>query len=702
MKQPTEDRFPVKYLSIFFVIALVIIVAGYLIYQDRKAAIEAELYQHVVAIKEIKLQQISKEQLQRERIINSFVQLPNIKKDIIEVIQDNKSKDNMSSIISWSNELKKDFDLVSVNIFNNNADLIFSTDSAKNIFQNFLKHEIKYLLQRDSSSLTNLYLGYDKNLIQSIITPIKKSGKTAGYFWTEISFFQYLFPILSYTKRESDDVEFILLKTKSDLGFLLKDINENSRYVLKVLPLSKKDKSEFDNLINLNYTSDKKSFSEKQIIASVNKIPGTDWYLIAKINQDKIAQSTKNTAVVVLIISLLLITLSAAITYAIWKRSRLYFITKTINLRKEKEALSERYTSLTRYANDMILSLNKEGKILEANQKAVDNYGYRKDELLKMNILDLSQDRKKDVEIIFSSINTQDGILFETNHKRKNGTILPVEISAKLINQGDEEIILAIIRDNTERKKLELDLILAKDKAEEMDRLKTVFLANMSHELNTPMSGIIGFSELLLLELEDKSHRDMASFIHKSSKRLNETLTSLLDLSKLESGNVNIKFSPVEVINILSACKVQYTESATLKGLVINTNFQKEKIFIKGDSAIFHKIFCNLIDNAIKYTLAGEVNLFADQIDGKSIIKISDTGIGISEDHLGLIFEPFRQVSEGLTRKYEGSGLGLSITKKYVEILGGKIKINSRINSGTTVILEFPPVNVEEKKIDNS
>mgnify|MGYP003378184830 CR=1 FL=1 len=129
---------------------------------------------------------------------------------------------------------------------------------------------------------------------------------------------------------------------------------------------------------------------------------------------------------------------------------------------------------------------------------------------------------------IFTSINNPDGILFETNHKRKNGTFFPVEISAKLIKQGDEETLLAIIRDNTDRKKLELDLILAKDKAEEMDRLKTTFLANMSHELNTPMSGIIGFSELLLSEMDNKNHREMAKIIYKSSKRLNETLNSCL------------------------------------------------------------------------------------------------------------------------------------------------------------------------------
>ncbi len=250
----------------------------------------------------------------------------------------------------------------------------------------------------------------------------------------------------------------------------------------------------------------------------------------------------------------------------------------------------------------------RDGKILEANQKAFDTYGYVKDELLNMELLGFkSTDRKKDVEVIFSSINTTEGILFETNHKRKNGTTIPVEISAKLIKQGDEETLLAIIRDNTERKKLELDLILAKVKAEEMDRLKTTFLSNMSHELNTPMSGIIGFSELLLSEMDNKNHREMAKIIYRSSKRLNETLTSILDLSKIESQKLDLKLSPVDLVTLLQECKYAFSDSATKKGLSFNATFDQPKILINSDANIVHKIMCNIIDNSLKYTEKGEV-----------------------------------------------------------------------------------------------
>jgi PAS domain S-box-containing protein len=690
MNSQSEDKFPLKYLLVFLVITVVITVIAYFFYMDRKNEIEKELYRHVVSIKEIKLQQISKEQLQRKLIIDSFLQLPEINDDLNNLLTKPSDKQNVNNISKWAKELNRDFDFVSVNIFNKNADLLFTTDTSENVMQNFLKQELRVILHKDSSSLTNLYIGDNKNLLQAIISPVKRSGEIIGYIWTEVSFFEYLYPILTYTKRESDDVEYIILKSESDLGFILRDIKEGINYKLNILPLDKSSKTELEKVIFQKEYNLKPSLNDQKIIASVNKVPGTDWYLIAKINQDKIVESTRNTALVVLIISILLIILAASVTYAIWKRSRLYFITRTINLRKEKEALSERYTSLTKYANDMILSLDKDGFILEANQKAFDTYGYQKKDLLNMNLLDLSVDRKKDIEIIFSSINTDNGILFETNHKRKNGTIIPVEISAKLIKLGDEEILLAIVRDNTERKKLELDLILAKDRAEEMDRLKTIFLSNMSHELNTPMSGIIGFSELLLQEIQDKNQKDMAAFIHKSSKRLNDTLTSLLDISKLESKKMNVEFFPIEIVSILKSCKSRYSEAAISKGLIINLNLELDKVYVNADATIITKIFYNLIDNAIKYTNRGEILLTLSAVDSTLIIKVIDGGIGISEDQLDLIFEPFRQASEGLTRKYEGSGLGLSITKKYVEILGGKINIKSKIDMGTSVTLEFP------------
>ncbi len=690
MKKINDDRFPLKYFLYFLVVAIVIAVSGYLYYQNRKETIENELYRHVATIKEIKLEQIEREQNQRKRTIQSYLLLPVIENDLEKLLTGKRSQQVVNSISKWSNDLRLDFDFISVNIFDKDANLLFSTDSSQSLYNNFLKHELTVLLQKDNAELSNLYFGDNKSLLQAIISPVKISGKIIGYIWTEISFFEYLHPIISYTKQETEEVEYILLKKQSDLGFILRDVKENDQYKIKTIPLNKSDKAELESFIRGKEFFKDAKYKGSEIFASVNDIPSTDWTLIAKINQDRVTQSTKNAAMLVSFVSVLLIILSASVTYAIWKRSRLHFLTQTVVLRKEKEAINERYTSLTKYANDVILSIDKNGKILEANQKAFDIYGYTKDELLQKEILDLSQDRKKDIEVIFSSINNPDGILFETNHKRKNGTIFPVEISAKLIKQGNEETLLAIIRDNTDRKKLELDLILAKDKAEEMDRLKTTFLANMSHELNTPMSGIIGFSELLLSEMDNPNHREMAKIIHKSSKRLNETLNSILDLSKIESQNLQLKHNNFDIVSMIQECKFAFADNANKKGIKFSVTSNEPKILVYSDQNVIHKVLCNIIDNSIKYTEKGQVNVHLSESDDHALISVSDTGIGIPQESLDQIFEPFRQGSEGLNRKYEGMGLGLTITKKYIEVLGGKLKIESLKGSGTKVIIELP------------
>jgi PAS domain S-box-containing protein len=690
MTQLIEDRFPIKYLLYFLLAAVVISIIGYLIYNNRKNEIEDELYRHVATIKEIKLAQINKEQTQRKKAISSYMLLPDVKTDLRNLFTKRQSQTLRNSINRWTNEIRSDFEFVSINIFNKNADLLYSTDSTHSIYDHFLKHELVVLLQKDSSALSNLYLGDKKELLQAIITPVKNGKDIMGYLWTEVSFFEYLYPILSYTRQETQDVEYILLKKQSDLGFILKDIKENDEFRIKTIPISKEDKNELESFIKGKEFFKDAKFKGSKIFASVNDIPRTDWMLLAKINQEKVVESTKNAAFLISLVSILLIVLSASITYAIWKRSRLHFLTRTFKLRKEKDALTERYTSLTKYANDMIISVDKRGKILEANQKAFNTYGYSKNELLNMELLDLSYDKKKDVEVIFSSINNPDGVLFETNHKRKNGTIIPVEISAKLIKQGEEEILLAIIRDNTERKKLELDLILAKDKAEEMDRLKTTFLSNMSHELNTPMSGIIGFSELLLSEMDNKNHREMAKIIHKSSKRLNETLNSILDLSKIESQKLDLRYNRIDLVTMIQECKYAFSDAINKKGLKFSVSNEYEKVIINSDMNIIHKILCNIIDNSVKYTNEGEITVALIDNEENAIIKVTDTGIGIPEENLSQIFEPFRQGSEGLNRKFEGMGLGLTITRKYVELLGGKLKIESKHGNGTVIEITLP------------
>lgn len=250
-----------------------------------------------------------------------------------------------------------------------------------------------------------------------------------------------------------------------------------------------------------------------------------------------------------------------------------------------------------------------------------------------------------------------------------------------------EQIALAI-----QKIKNEELLIKAKNTAENSSRLKSSLLANMSHELRTPMTGILGFSEILNEELEDPRMKSMAGTIFKSAGRLMSTLNSIIDLSALEADKNSLSLKSVNTrLMFQPLLKVAYS-IASDKGLYLRTAIPPD-IFVKADEKLLSQLIHHLIDNALKFTVDGGISISAFRMDKKSttaIIRISDTGIGIAAEHHRMIFEDFRQVSEGFSRTFEGSGLGLSLCSKIARLLNAKLWVDSVEGKGSDFYVELP------------
>jgi signal transduction histidine kinase len=212
----------------------------------------------------------------------------------------------------------------------------------------------------------------------------------------------------------------------------------------------------------------------------------------------------------------------------------------------------------------------------------------------------------------------------------------------------------------------------------------------MSHELRTPLIGILGYAEFLQNELKDKELIEMVNIIRISGNRLNNTLNNILDISKVEAANPTLEFKELNLLDYLNEQVNLFRIAAEDKKLSFNFETQEIKLNAYVDEGLFVSIIANLLNNAIKYTLKGSITINAREEDDQAVIEIKDTGIGVDEDLQEIIFEPFRQASEGFSRKYEGSGLGLSLVKKYVDIMNGTIALQSKPGVGSTFTLRLP------------
>jgi PAS domain S-box-containing protein len=290
----------------------------------------------------------------------------------------------------------------------------------------------------------------------------------------------------------------------------------------------------------------------------------------------------------------------------------------------------------------------------------------------------------------------------ELKNKKKNGELYWENALISPIKDSDGKIIhfVAVKEDITEKKTMIEELIVAKEKAEEMNRIKSSFFANMSHELRTPMVGILGFSEVLMNELKDyPNYVAMISSINVSGQRLLETLNLILNLSKLEASKVEVNLKPQNIIPILKE-SFGFFESAAAKKTIDYTFVSvHSEIVCNIDQLLFSSIFNNLLNNAIKFTDSGSVKLIVSNDSENATISVSDTGVGISEAKQNLIWEEFRQASEGYNRGFEGTGLGLTIAKKYTDLMHGSVSVKSTLGKGTTFIVSFPLTNKNLKSV---
>lgn len=362
--------------------------------------------------------------------------------------------------------------------------------------------------------------------------------------------------------------------------------------------------------------------------------------------------------------------------------------------KKEAEEEAKKLSKAIIQSPIVVVITDLKGNIEYVNPQFTTVTGYEAHEVIGRNprILQSGTRSKDEYKQIWDRILAGKEWHGEFLNRKKNGDLYWEEAVIAPVKNTKGEItnFVAIKEDITDKRRMVEELVQAKEQAEEMNRLKSSFLANMSHELRTPLNGILGFSEIVSEDSNDEDVREMGNVIHKSGKRLLETLNLILDLSRIEAGRLDINTEKVDIVQIAEEVVSVFREEAKKKNLYLWTTFQPGLKPIISDGRLLYEILNNLVNNAIKFTRTGGVVVEISAQHKELMIKVTDTGIGIPKSEQEVIWEEFRQASEGLSRGFEGVGLGLTITRNFVMKLGGVISLDSSPGAGTAFTITLP------------
>ena len=384
---------------------------------------------------------------------------------------------------------------------------------------------------------------------------------------------------------------------------------------------------------------------------------------------------------------------------------------ESARLREQREEERERFEALVTYAPDAILLLDYETYMwADANKNAEAMFGYTREELLKIGPGDVSPSHQPDgresgekaVEMISTAVaggNTQ----FEWVHNDKDGNEFNCEIRLALL-PGDDKQLLVNITDITERK-------AAQDTIIQGDKLKSEFLANMSHELRTPLNSIVGYTDVLLMGIDGDLNEEMlldVEAIKENSSLLLKIINDILDLAKIEAKRVIFELSEVEMKEVFENVARNNAGLMVNKPVEMLIDTDPDLPTIEVDAQRVEQVLNNLVSNAVKFTEEGAITLRAFTEPDWMVLQVEDTGCGMSEDDLQVIFEEFRQADGSQTRTAEGTGLGLAITSRLVNMHSGTINVESEVGKGSTFTVRLPletkispEVTVKEPKKDN-
>ncbi len=832
-----KSPFPWTSISVLLFTAAVLTTVIVLYSSGEKQRILNDAETEMEAIARLKSEQIAgwkRERLNDARLIHENITL-------VENIDAMFIKENAmwekSRLEKLLNTLIENYDFGGAVLVDAGGNPGLAVPASEGIIGDFLRKNITAAISNPVISMSDLhtakvvsYLHLD--LLIPMRMPLENDTILAGVLVIRIDPEKELFPMLSEWPTPGSTSECILFRFEGDSVVYLNGSRLAGYDRPVTLATGEMELSAINPPMEGNAARTYTDYTGTEVVASVKKVAGTQWYLVAKKETEEILERFMREITMLWLIMGLVYLALASIAYLIIKSTRARYIREKYREDLNRQAIIKHFDIVMKHGNDIILLIDSNLNVVEANERAVKTYGYPREKLIGMNVSQIRTPYEAPLlQKHVQNLNELGSSYIETVHERSDGSTFPIEISAysvevdgvqfyqsigrdiserkrteeemkesnkklsTIINnlrgvvfrcsndkdwtmqyisdgiyelagylpnefidskirtfgsiidpqdlqriwneihtsldtgylytieyriitssgntkwvwergrgyyESDQLVALeGFISDITERKKIEEELIRAKNKAEQSDKLKTAFLHNISHEIRTPMNAIVGFTTLLdSPDTDDESRRQYIDIIYQSSNQLLSIITDIVDISNIETGQVKLNRTNVNLNTMIRHLHEQYRLRAQQQELLLNytTHLDDKEANVMTDETKVIQIFSNLLNNALRFTRKGRIEL-GYVVRGETVeFFVSDTGIGIAPENQQKVFERFFQVEGPNSKQYSGTGLGLSISKAYTELLGGTIWLISTAGEGSLFCFSIPFLKPQESR----
>jgi PAS domain S-box-containing protein len=810
----------------FIVVSSGVIITGFFYFKGQQKHILDLKISELSSISDLKTRQINQLRLARIGEAKFLIENKLLINKFLEFLKKPDNNSLRSDLIVNMRSLANNFGYRTIFLLDSHEKLRLSYPETDTIVGNYLRTRFPEIIKGRKGILTDLHKDDQVNFVNlNLVLPIidwsARDSAVSGFISLRIDPRDLLYPLVQSWPSTSKTAESYLVRKEGNEIIYLNELRHLKNTQLNFRkPVTEVTLPEVMAFSGMNMTTRAIDYRGVRVIASMKKVPGTAWYIVSKIDIDEIFSYLESQRTMDILIMVLFIMATGSILGILWRNQRVRFYREKFEAEQSRLVLAKHYEYILKYANDIIIFIDKDLTILESNDRALEVYGYSRKEFIGMNVTNL---RPADlIPKLFEQITLlkqKRSATFEAIHKRKDGTLFPIEISAKLVEIEGEQYYHTISRDITERKRIEnqieesnslllatlestadgilvvdlngkivqfngkfaemwkipeaimvsrndenalsfvrdqlkdpdsflenvrhlyespdsvssdllefkdgriferysqpqkindniigrvwsfrditlrktaeYQLINAKEKAEESDRLKTAFLHNISHEIRTPMNAIVGFTALLDdQDLQSETRKQYMDIIYQSSNQLLSIITDIVDISNIETGQTRITINQVNINTVLRTLYEQYCIRAGQHiSIQYKLSLNDDEALLETDGIKLIQILSNLLNNSLKFTMRGKIEFGYFLRDGLVEFFVSDTGIGISKDKQVRIFERFYQVDNSTVRQYSGTGLGLSICRAYAELLGGNIRVESDPGEGSTFYLTLP------------